>query len=171
MTHIAIEVFQSKKTGINSPESYVVTRNKVSFLRILGAEPQWEIMTATANEDHGRIKVCSNQARLIESALQLGAEIETHPSVEKDFLGRQYVKICVITQPKDHDDEKFNSELSILWKRFFEIYDSHADVMSKSENEMLNLYHDLSNDDQGGDVYLSDGVWFGSDGSLHDRGR
>lgn len=35
---------------------------------------------------------------------------------------------------------------------------------------MIELYNDLSTGDLGGEVYLSDGVWLGSDGSLFDRG-
>ncbi len=171
MTGINFQVLQSNKTGLNSPEGYVVARGQTSFLRILGADPQWELMTATASEDHGRIKVCSNQLRLIESALRLGVELDTRPSVETDWLGREYVKICVITQQKNQNDKEFNNELSIVFGRFFEIYDSYTDVRSRARDEMIDLYHDLSTGDPSGEVYLSDGVWLGSDGSLHDRGR
>lgn len=171
MTDSSFQVLKSNKVGLNSPESYVVTRGTTSYLRLLGAEPQWELMTATASEDRGQIKVCSSQLRLIESALRLGVELATRPLVETDRLGREYVKICVINQKEDQNDKDFNNELSNLLSRFFEIYDSSTDVKSRERDEMIDLYHNLSDGHPGGEVYLSDGVWLGSDGSLHDRGR
>lgn len=173
MTGITFQILPSTKKGLNSSESYVVIRGHTSFLRILGAAPQWELMTATASEDHGPIQVCSNQLRLIESALRLGAKLDTRPRVETDWLGREYVKICVINAQKNLNDEEFISELSTASElgRFFDTYDSYTDVSSRARAEMIGLYQDLATDDLGGEVYLSDGVWLGSDGSLHDRGR
>ena len=51
------QIIKSSKVGLDSDESYVVIRNQTSFLRVLGGEPTWELMTATASEDHGRIMV------------------------------------------------------------------------------------------------------------------
>ncbi len=165
------QILESNKTGLDSDESYVVVRNAVSFLRILGREPEWELMTATASEDHGHIAVCAHQRRLVASALRLGVELDTKPQVEKDRLGREYVKICVITREPGGSDEDFQNENAALFRRFFEIFDSYRDLDSRVGDNMRNLYDDLAIDDQGGDVYLSDGVWLSSDGSLHDRGR
>jgi len=53
------------------------------------------------------------------------------------------------------------------------IYDVDTDlddIFSDDGNDMVDIYNGLSNDD-GEDVYLSDGVWLGSDGSMDDRGR
>ena len=108
MESTTFEVLQSKKNGLNSPESYIVVRDQTGFLRILGNDPQWELMTATASEDHGRIKVCPNRLGLVESALRLGTELETNPSIERDWAGREYVKICMISQDKNQDDKEFN---------------------------------------------------------------
>lgn len=167
-----IEILPSNKTGLkNSPESYIVVRGQTSFLRILGADPHWELMTATASEDHGRIKVCPNQLRLIESALRFGIELETSPSVKRDSAGREYVKIGKIIRHKNQNDKELNSNLSAEFSRFFDIYDSYTDVKSLAKDEMIYLYNDLSTSDLDDEVYLSDGVWLGSDGSLHDRGR
>ena len=167
----AIEILKSDKVGLNSKESYVVVRGKTSFLRILGCEPEWELMTATASEDHGRIRVCSDQLRLVEAALRLGADLGTRPLVEKDWLGREYVKICGVRQDLGQDDEMFNKELRSLFDKFFAHYDNYRDASSRGHDEMQELYDILATDDHGGDVYLSDGVWLSSDGSLHDRGR
>lgn len=171
MENTTFEVLQSKKNGLNSPESYIVVRDQTGFLRILGNDPQWELMTATASEDHGRIKVCPNRLGLVESALRLGTELETNPSIERDWAGREYVKICMISQDKNQDDKEFNNELSAVLSKFFEIYDSYTDVRSRTREEMIGLYNELSADDLEGEVYLSDGVWLGRDGSLLDRKR
>ncbi|MFL1802954.1 hypothetical protein ACJW8F_16370 [Plesiomonas shigelloides] len=168
---MAIQIISSTKVGLNSKESYVIIRDKTSFLRILGCEPEWELMTATASEDHGRIKVCGNQRRLVEAALRLGAELGTQPTVEKDWIKREYVKICRIYQAPDLDDKAFNKELQDLFEKFFSYYDDYQEPSIRGNKEMQELYDMLAIDDQNCDVYLSDGVWLRSDGSIHDRGR
>lgn len=165
----AFQILESTKVGLNSKESYVVVRNRTSFLRVLGSGPEWSLMTATASEDHGRIGVCAEQRRLIESALRFGVELKTDPQVDKDWRGREYVKVCVITRDPGQSDEAFDKEKSRHFTRFFEIYDSFQNRDSRPPDEMRELYDALSTDDQ--DVYLSDGVWLSSDGALHDRGR
>jgi hypothetical protein len=171
VTKTTFDVLQSSKAGLSSRESYIVTRGRTSFLRILGADPQWDLMTATVSEDQGRIKVCSDQLRLVESALRLGAELETSPSVHKDWAGREYAKICAVTQSSNQNDREFNNKLYAVFSRFFEIYDACTDLKSRPKAEMIDLYNDLAADDLGGDIYLSDGLWLSNDGSIHDRGR
>jgi hypothetical protein len=166
-----IQFLRSSKAGLESRESYIVTRGKTSFLRILGEEPSWELMTATASEDRGGISVCPDQLRLVETALRLGTELKTSPAVHTDWMAREYVKICGLLQRENESDEEFNREIWSLIRRFFQIYDACTNLRSRASNEMIQLYSALSVDDTGGDVYLSDGVWLSSDGSLHDRGR
>lgn len=166
-----ISVLESTKVGLESKESYVVVRNRTVFLRILGADPKWFLMTATADEDHGRVLVCTDQRRLIEAALRLGAELNTGPTVERDWKGREYVKVCVITRESGESDGAFDEENGRALGRFFEIYDNLPKLCSRPIDERCNLYDELALDEQGEDVYLSDGVWLSSDGSLHDRGR
>jgi hypothetical protein len=167
----SFQIVQSNKVGLDSKESYIVMRDEISFLRILGDEPEWQLMTATASEDHGRVVVCANQLRLVESALRLGAELETKPRVERDWRGREYVKVCVITRESEKSDATFNEENAEVFRRFFEIYDSYKDLGDRVKDETHELYAALAIDNEGGDIYLSDGVWLSSDGSLHDRGR
>jgi hypothetical protein len=165
------EIYTSDKVGLDSKEGYIVTRGSTGFLRVLGAEPQWSLMTATADEDHGRIRRCPDQLRLVEAALRLGGEIKTEPSVERDWQGREYIKICVINRDVGQAQDDFDKENADLFRRFFEIYDECTDLRTRGEDDMRGLYEALSSDDEGGDVYLSDGVWLRSDGSLDDRGR
>lgn len=164
-------VLESNKVGLESKESYVVVRDRTAFLRILGAEPEWSLMTATADEDHGRVLVCRDHRRLIEAALRLGAELNTRPSVERDWKGREYVKVAVITRNFGESSEAFDQENDRAIGRFFEIFDGLLSLSDRPVVERRNLYNDLAQGDIGEDVYLSDGVWLSSDGSLHDRGR
>ncbi|MGK2899593.1 MAG: hypothetical protein ACSLE9_13060 [Burkholderiaceae bacterium] len=164
-------LLESSKVGLESKESYVVVRNRTAFLRVLGAEPEWSLMTATADEDHGRVLVCADQRRLVEAALRLGAELNTGPTVERDWKGREYVKVCVITRNPGESDEAFDKDNKRAFGRFFEIFDSLPRLSARPVVERRNLYDELALGDHGEDVYLSDGVWLGSDGSLHDRGR
>lgn len=164
-------IIESNKVGLDSKESYVVVQGRTAFLRILGAEPEWSLMTATAGEDHGRVQVCSDQRRLVEAALRMGAELNTEPSVERDWKGREYVKICTITRDSREGDGTFHDENDRVLGRFFEIFDGLPKLCDRPIVERRNLYDELALGDHGEDVYLSDGVWLGSDGSLHDRGR
>jgi glycine/D-amino acid oxidase-like deaminating enzyme len=165
------EIHTSNKVGLDSKEGYIVTRGNTGFLRVLGAEPQWSLMTATADEDHRHIRRCPDQLRLVEAALRLGREIKTEPRVERDRQGREYVKICVINRDAGQAQDEFDKENADLFRRFFEIYDECTDLRTRGENDMRELYDALTSDDDGGDVYLSDGVWLRRDGSLDDRGR
>lgn len=164
-------VLKSDKVGLESKESYVVVRGRTAFLRILGAEPEWSLMTATADEDHGRIQVCADQRRLVEAALRLGAELGTAPTVERDWKDREYVKVCAIIRSLGESDEAFDRENDRALERFFEIFDGLSKLCDRSIIERRNLYQELALGDHGEDVYLSDGVWLSSDGALHDRGR
>lgn len=164
------EVLSSNKVGLTAEEGYVVVRNGVAFLRILGGEPAWNLMTATADEDHGRIVVCPDRMRLVQSALRLCNELGgAAPRVETDLVGREYVKICTITREPGESDGAFHAANDELLTRFFEIFDSHD--ASSGGREMRELYDALAPGEHGEEVYLSDGVWLASDGSLHDRGR
>ncbi|HPZ14794.1 MAG TPA: hypothetical protein PLK04_11260 [Bacillota bacterium] len=165
------QIFTSTKNGLNSPESYVVVREKTSYLRLLGRDPRWDLVTATASEDNGRIKVCNDKLRLVESALRLGAELESKPTVEKDWMGREYVTICVVFKKPGQEQVSLLEGLTTLLTRFFKIYDDHHPLKSRSGDEMRELYSSIATNNQGNDVYLSDGVWLSGDGSLHDRGR
>ncbi|WP_398494325.1 hypothetical protein [Variovorax sp.] len=165
------KIHPSSKAGLPSPDSYVVTRKNMSFLRLLGQQPAWELMTATASEDNGPIRVCPERRRLIEAALRTSIELGgTQPKVEVDWLGREYAKICVVRQDPGESDELVKSQLNTVIARFFDLYDSHVAPDARGKDEMQDLYEALATDD-GADVYLSDGVWLSSDGSMRDDGR
>lgn len=165
------QILHSHKAGLPSPESYVVVRSKTSFLRLLGQQPYWELMTATASEDTGGVQVCSSHRRLIDAALRTSLELGgTQPKVEADWLGREYVKLCVLRQDAGESDALVKSQLDEVIERFFGFYDSYESPDLKDQDELRSLYSALAID-EGEDVYLSDGLWLRSDGSVEDRRR
>ena len=116
-------VHLSRKHGFDSPEKYVVAREGIGYLRLLGSEPHWELVTATADEDDCDITVCTDKLRLLKSALRLGEEIGTGPEIHRDRQGRDYVWICVVIQKPGEERESVSRKLERLLTRFFEIYD------------------------------------------------
>lgn len=116
-------VLVSNKVGLESEEGYLVVRNGISFLRVLGGEPNWDVITATADEDHGGIRVCPERLRLVESALRLCAEYGEHPEVKTDRRGREFVKLGVVTRQPGESEEEFQRANDEVFQRFFEIFD------------------------------------------------
>lgn len=164
------QIIRSKKTGLNAKDSYVIVRGRISFLRVLGDSLTWNVMTATASEDDGHIQVCTDRMRLVDAAMRFALENGGCPKLERDWMGREYVRFCTITWD-GRDGDEFAMSMDSFIQRFFEKFDNCVDVDKHNDREMRELYEALAVDDSGGDVYLSDGVWLSSDGSLRDRGR
>lgn len=162
------KIIKSDKAGLTSEESLLVVRNNVSYLRILGKEPQWEVMTATASEDDGGIQVCRDRIRLVESAIRLCHAMKMDPNNLRDRHGREYVKICIIVR-EDHDTDTERELIGVI-ERFFQEFDTGPQPPGHA-SDMVDIYESISHGGDGEDVYLSDGVWLSRDGSLHDRGR
>lgn len=159
-----IDVNRSQKIGLTGEENYIVARGNVGYLRIVGGSPCWSVMTATVGEDHGQIRACPNQLRLRDAAKRLGTELNTNPYARLDRGKREYVVICGLSDAAPGAIK--DRTLEALCKRFFEIYDLEA-----GRDEMRDLYRALTDGRDDEKVYLSDGVWLSSDGSMHDRAR
>ena len=165
------QILDSSKFGLSSPDSYVVTCSNTSYLRLLGKHPEWTLMTATASEDKGSVRVCSDQRRLIEAALRTSIDFGIEkPRVDADWRKREYVKICTVIQGPEENDDLVKSQLNEIIEKFFHFYNNHTPSGDKREEEMQFLYKEMVVEN-GNDVYLSDGVWLSSDGAIHDRGR
>lgn len=160
-------VHESYKQGFNTKESYIVTRGRTSFLRVVGEQPNYEMMTATASEDGNDFVVCQERARLISAALRLASEIGVNPVPRKDRAGREFLGICTV---KLESNDSF-AEVDAALVRFFQLYDEVSSPSEAGTDEMREIYNHLAVDDSMNEIYLSDGVWLSSDGALHDRGR
>lgn len=119
-----IELMASQKNGITSPESYIIVRDNISYLRIIGKYPSWHIMTATASEDHGVIRVCANQHKLISAASSLRGRYGALPVIMKDWANRDYAVIGTLTKNQNENFDSVNEYLNQAITLFFEIFDS-----------------------------------------------
>ncbi|HGY1221828.1 TPA: hypothetical protein ACNU0J_000988 [Klebsiella pneumoniae] len=165
-----IIIKKSNKRGFGGQESFIVTRGKKSYLRIVGNNPHYSLMTVTASEDDKSFYVCRDKIKLISSALQLGTWLNIPPSHETDSSGRKFIRICTIEFIPGKEKEDIEEVREVL-EHFFQIYDTCNPGREDVMKDMKEIYSFLSHDDSYDDVYLSDGVWLSSDGKLYDRGR
>ena len=116
-------LFQSIKTGLTGRDSYILARDEIGYLRIVGDSGSWDVMTATANEDSGRITACADQSRLCEAAKRLGKERSLAPTERRDLFGRQFIWVC---HWSGMPDGSMNDDAHVVnfCTRFFEIYDA-----------------------------------------------
>jgi hypothetical protein len=155
----------SQKTGIISREHYIVTLGDVICLRVLGDGSNYQVMTATADEDDKRF-LAGNQELLMEIARKTSEALGVAPEMCRDNYERDYVKIC-----------QFKAEEGLLrhaletFDRISETMIGHQQAESEAQNELRALYDLLAPDESGEDVYLQDGVWLSSDGATKDSGR
>lgn len=134
----------------------------IVFLRVLREEPQYELVTATAGEDTGQFHPYPDKKRLLEAALRTSARLGTQSGRKVDRKRREYIIICGF---------EFISDAYRVGEKFFEVLEDLSDGGTQSQDEMRDIYEALAIDNSGADVYLSDGVWLGRDGTLDDRGR
>jgi hypothetical protein len=161
-----VRIEESKKHGFRDRESYIVTRGKTSYLRIIGNAPVYALMTATASEDDRSYGVCKNRIRLVSSALQLCARLGILPSRATDSSGRVFINICEIGFSPGNEQEDL-AEFNAVIEVFFQIFDRCDPGSSEVVSDMRDIYAGLSDNSSNEDVYLSDGVWLGVDGRLH----
>lgn len=92
---IQFDIKKSSKSYLDAEEHFIVTYDAKVYLRILGKEGGYEIITATAGEDCGRISALENQDLLIAAAVGvIKDEFNSDCSVSYDYNGRSYVRIC-----------------------------------------------------------------------------
>ena len=94
MQHDNFDICKSSKAYIEAPEHYIVVHNEVVYLRIVGQEGSYVVMTATSGEDEGTICAFVDQHALNEAALEVAKQIGCTPESKEDHHNRPYVKIC-----------------------------------------------------------------------------
>lgn len=162
----------SNKRGIDSRESYIIYRGNEVFLRLVGGPKDFDLLTATAGEDSGKLTACLDQNRLQQAAIETAKEIGGTPIMAQDRLGRSYVKIRAFRLLDDsgHARTEAASFLEEVCDKLFSHYDMDSDG-GPQKSDLDEIYEILAVDDSGSDVYLSDGLWLGRDGSIRDLGR
>lgn len=89
------DIKKSVKSYIDSEEHYIVARNGVVYLRVIGSEGSYSVVTATAGEDFNAEVVCSDMKSLNESARKVSELLGIAPKHKFDFHGREYIEVCV----------------------------------------------------------------------------
>lgn len=88
------DIKKSDKSYINSKEHFIVVMNETVYIRIIGEEGNYLVITATAGEDCNGIKSFGNQIILNEAAFIVAEMINTKSEGKYDFHNRGYVEIC-----------------------------------------------------------------------------
>ena len=94
MQHDNFDIRKSSKAHIEAPEHYIVVRDGVVYLRIIGQEGSYDVMTATSGEDAGTVSAFGDQHSLNEAAIEVAKQIRSTPEHKEDHHTRPYVKIC-----------------------------------------------------------------------------
>jgi len=88
------DIRKSNKAYIESPEQFVVVRGDTVYLRIVGEEGEYTVMTATSGEDCGRFRAFRNQGALNEAALRVVEQMDLQSAKKNDYHDKPYVEIC-----------------------------------------------------------------------------
>ncbi len=92
---IQFDIRKSSKSCLVAEEHFIVTHDSRVYLRILGREGSYDIVTATASEDCGRIFAFENQDLLISAAAGVIKDFfNSEFSIIYDHDNRPYVRIC-----------------------------------------------------------------------------
>jgi len=94
MSIAKFDIRRSNKTYIEGPEHFIVVCQHTVFLRIVGQEGSYSVMTATAAEDTGEFRAFDDQFLLNEVASSVSKQLGIEPGVKTDFHEREYVEIC-----------------------------------------------------------------------------
>lgn len=94
MQYDTFDLQRSNKAHIDSPEHYIVVHDGTVYLRILGQEGFYQVITATSGEDSGDFAAFGDQGALNTAAVGVAEKIDCKPLLKLDFHKRPYVQIC-----------------------------------------------------------------------------
>lgn len=163
----------SLKPGFAAEENWIVVRGGEVFLRLVGGCGSYQLMTATVGEDAGSLKSCADQHILRVAAKRTAVHFEVEAHEDKDSAGRDFVRICRFTIDSNTEQSRQQtlSEVYEVCDALFENFDNEYGGDRSRDTSLEAIYDVLAIHDSGGPVYLSDGIWLGSGGSISDLGR
>lgn len=166
-------IVESLKRGFATEENWMVVRRGQIFLRLVGGRGSYQLMTATAGEDRASLKACADQHILKAAAKRTAAHFEVEPHEDKDSAGRDFVRICrfTIDGSTEQARQQALNEVYEVCDALFKNFDSEYGDDGDRDRSLKEIYDVLAIDDSGDSVYLSDGTWLGSNGTLSDVGR
>lgn len=143
-------------TKLATDQQYVISSQAVVFFRVTLEADGYKMMTATADEDTGKLKAYESQDRLISSTLFILGDIGRKSKQKDDHAGRPYMEARGFSELLDVKAIATRVLVSL----------GFDDIAVTALQEMRAIYDDLSINDSGEDVYLNDGVWVTSNGDL-----
>lgn len=88
------DIKKSEKNHIESEDHFIAVLSGVVYLRIIGEEGNYKVMTATAGEDYPGVSSFGDQGTLIKAALEVASLLKTGSSIKYDFNNRAYALLC-----------------------------------------------------------------------------
>ena len=117
------DLIETQKLGSGWHQQFVVARKKIVYLRIVGDGTEYRMMTATASEGVGGLRICQDSERLWRASAQLAILHKCSGEISSDTQGRPYIRIFRIAQDNGVSDVNFTKEVHELIREFFAIYD------------------------------------------------
>lgn len=125
------QIYRTGTLGGNWPAQFSVVRNGEVFLRIVGEDKIYRLMTATAGDDSTRYPACREAQRVIFTAGLLASAYGHRVKLMTDRKGRTYAAPFELHQ-NDQSDEKFTNDVMDIIRKFFEIYDAVSSTSTAS---------------------------------------
>lgn len=88
------DIRRSSKSYIDSREHFIVAYQSTVYLRVVGHEGNYRVMTATASEDDGSFWAFKSQELLNEAARNVSRQLGVDSISKYDFHNRPYVEMC-----------------------------------------------------------------------------
>jgi len=88
------DIKKSEKAFISAKEHYIVVREGVVFLRVLGEEGDFKVLTATTGEDVGDLRSHPDQTALMAAARSVADGLDARWRGRYDFHNQAYLEIC-----------------------------------------------------------------------------
>lgn len=119
-----IEVNPSPKLGGAWEQSFVISRNKQTYLRFVGNDGQnYRLMTATTGDEFTGDGPCRDKQNLMKAARILASNYGHQASEDSDRQGRLYVMPFQISQGTNETDAEFTQDVLNIFYEFFDIFD------------------------------------------------
>lgn len=94
MQSATFDIRKSNKAYFDTPEHFVVVGDRTVYLRIVGQEGAYTVMTATSGEDVGDSTAVGEQYAMNEAAVAASGQLGLEPVFKIDCHNRPYVEIC-----------------------------------------------------------------------------
>lgn len=113
------DIRKSSKLLADNQEQFIVVRDNIVYLRVVGTELEYITMTATAAEDDRKVIPFKDQDALINAVLQVANHHNWKNNIKQDQEGRYYVEFGKC---------EYLSDVYRLAQGFFEILDKNPKI-------------------------------------------